>query len=130
MLDDESVDRLIAFLPAFEQGVFTSADTHYRTTGQCLNEIRALGRAIRDSGLLLRDFDWIAWEDVAKRYAQEPGLIATADLETIQKLLTYSVRKDRFYGGLAAYHCSSGFIQGVLNRLAVLRGKAANPHDA
>ena len=124
MLDGEAIDRLLAFLPAFERGDLASADAHYRATGQYPSEILSLTKSIYDAGLVQREFNWVAWKGEGRRFALDTSLVAQADLDTFQKLLTLSVRQDRFVGGLMPSLCSSGLIQAILNRLAVLHNEA------
>ncbi len=66
-------------------------------------------------------FDWGEWQDIAARYVESPALAADADIETIQKLLTTHVRKDRFCDGHLVAMIECGHIAACLRRLQVLR---------
>jgi len=44
----------------------------------------------------IQPFDWGLWQDEAAKYIDYPDLLDSADLETVIKLLTTHVRKDRF----------------------------------
>lgn len=66
------------------------------------------------------DFDWPSWGDEARRYEHEE-ILATADLETIRKLLTGHVRNDRFCEGHLLSVLESGLITAILRRLRVIR---------
>jgi hypothetical protein len=41
-------------------------------------------------------FDWLAWQDEAKRFIDNPKLLNSADISTLQKLLTTHVRQSVF----------------------------------
>jgi hypothetical protein len=66
-------------------------------------------------------FDWKKWQDTAVQYVDSPNLLATSDAETIRKLLTTHVRKDRFCEGHVASMCENGHIVAVLRRLKEIR---------
>jgi len=116
----DSIDRLIALLPEFEQGEFATADAHYRQTGQYLPQVFLLCEKISESGLEF-SFDWMSWKkSEASRVLTDEG-IAQADLLTLRKILTYCVEQDRFFGGFLPMVCSNGLIQAVLRRLQEVR---------
>jgi hypothetical protein len=75
--------------------------------------------AIQHSGLKLK-FNWGAWQDEAHRICYEPGLLEKADLETIRKLLTMHLRKERFCEGHLAAVCEEGLMLRTLLRLKAL----------
>ncbi len=119
-LSKDSIDRLLALLPDFERGEFSTADAHYRQTGQYLPQVSQLCEKISESGLTIA-FDWVSWKK-----AEAPGVltqkgIAQADLFTLRRILTYCVEQDRFFGGFLPMVCSSGLILAVLRRLQELR---------
>ena len=64
----------------------------------------------------LRDHDWIepldwrTWQHEAARYIASPELVAMADAETIRKLLSIHVRRDRDCHGHLAAQFESGHI--------------------
>ncbi len=119
----DSVDRLLALLPEFEQGVFASADAHYRQTGQYLPQVFRLCERISESGLAL-SFDWVSWKkDEAPGVLTEEGIVK-ADLLTLRRILSYCVEQDRFFGGFLPMVCSNGLILAVLRRLKEVRGQA------
>lgn len=116
----DSIDRLLALLPEFERGDFTTADAHYRRTGQYLPQVVRLCEKISESGLAL-SFDWVSWKKVdAPGVLTEEG-IARADLLTLRKVLSYCVEQDRFFGGFLPMVCSNGLILSVLQRLREVR---------
>lgn len=44
-------------------------------------------------------FDWPSRKKEARQYLEKPDIIKNTDLETIQKLVTTFIRRDRFSGG-------------------------------
>jgi hypothetical protein len=74
---------------------------------------------ILESGLK-HPFNWGAWQDEAERICYEPGLLEKADLETIRKLLTLHLRKERFCEGHLAAVCEDGLMLRTLLRLKAL----------
>lgn len=82
-------------------------------------EIRQFVRALDQAGLL-RDFDWPAWmREQGDRYTGAESL-ATADFETLARLLSALVRKDRFAEGQLAALVDSGWMAAALERLDAL----------
>lgn len=75
--------------------------------------------SIREAGLYF-PFDWTSWQDEAERICHEPGELEKADLETIRKLLTLHIRKERFCEGHLAEICESGLMLSTLRRLKTL----------
>ena len=81
-------------------------------------DVAAFVVAVYKRGVMLSS-DWPAWQDAADRVESDDDLVATADLETIRRLITRAVRQDRFGEGvLAAWIASRG--QRVLRRLEQL----------
>ena len=66
-------------------------------------------------------FDWGEWQDVAEEYVDSPEKIKSADVVTVQKLLTTHVRKDRFCDGHLASMFENGHIVALLRRLKDIR---------
>ena len=66
-------------------------------------------------------FDWGEWQDVAEEYVDSPEKIKSADVVTVQKLLTTHVRKDRFCDGHLASMFENGHIVALLRRLKEIR---------
>jgi len=65
-------------------------------------------------------FDWSEWQHEAEKYVNDPTLLETADVETISKLFTTHVRKDRFCEGHLASMFENGHIVALLRRLKVI----------
>ena len=68
-------------------------------------------------------FNWPKWEKEAEEYISKPELLQTADAKTLQKLLTFHVRKERFIEGHLAYTFQCGHIQNILRRLRNIRDR-------
>lgn len=67
------------------------------------------------------EFNWPDWQDVAQTWL-DPARVATADVRTIQQLLTTHARKERYCEGHLADLLQCGHLQALLRRLAELRG--------
>jgi hypothetical protein len=64
-------------------------------------------------------FDWMAWQDEAKRLIERGGL-ETASVDDIRRLFTTLVRSDRFMEGQLGWAFESGLMVRILHRLAEL----------
>ena|SRR5438105_2001504 len=124
------IDQVLAFLPGFESGTAigewrggdTNADgsitvPYFEASDFLLSFVAACsaGRWVRP------DFDWGAWQDEAIKYVQDPDLLSQADLDTLERLLTLHIRRDRFYDGHLAWAIESGHITAILRRLQDIR---------
>lgn len=76
-------------------------------------------RACYDHGLV-QPFDWPAWAKQGRRYMSDPALVASARLATCIKLITASLRYERFCDGHLEEVIKSGHIAAVLRRLEQL----------
>lgn len=82
-------------------------------------EIGRFIHALSEAGVL-RDFDWPAWmREHGDRYSRVEAL-GSADFETLARLLSALVRKDRFVEGQLADLIDSGWMAAALDRLAAL----------
>jgi hypothetical protein len=72
------------------------------------------------SNNFIRSFDWRRYQNVAKQYMEDGTRLEKADLETLLKLFTIHVRKDRFQSGHLASVIENGHILRLLERLEVL----------
>ena len=66
-------------------------------------------------------FDWPRWQEEALRYVDDPALVASADLDTLIRLWTTHLRKERFCDGHLAAMASSGHLTALLDRMAGIR---------
>jgi hypothetical protein len=88
-----------------------------------------LFQALYDNGWV-EPFDWSAFQDEAIGYFENPSRLEKVDLETIRKLLTLHVRKDRFCEGHFLEMLEKGHIQAILRRLAQVTGPtSASAHS-
>jgi len=121
------IEKLLSTIPLIENFSGTWVEHHIEKRGATLCDggatnaapIMAFGSALHESGLLIR-FDWPSWQEEAARLYDDPSLISQANLETIRRLLTTHIRKDRFCQGHLACACESGHIVAVLKRLKEL----------
>src|SRR5436190_8360569 len=125
------IDRLLAFLPGLEsdtpigdwRGGDRNADgsitvPYFEPSDFLLRFVAACS----EGGWVRSDFDWGAWQDEAVKYVEDPDLLAQANLDTIERLLTLHIRRDRFYEGHLVWAVESGHITALLRRLEDIRG--------
>ena len=135
--DKEAFEAILRFLPVFEApgyafgewegggeaepGVFTLPHLSY--SPECSEFLQAL----YTHGWIMLDFDWPHWQEEAGKYWNTPELVEGADLETLRKLLTTHVRKDRFCEGHLLEAFRGGQITAILRRIKAIHesGKAA-----
>jgi hypothetical protein len=121
------IDALLRFLPVFEAADADHGE--WRLAGGVMpylvtsEAVTGFVEALYGNGWV-EPFDWGAWQETAAGYAGSPERVATADIDTIRKLLTTHVRKDRFCEGHLVAMIASGHIAAVLRRLRDLRGPA------
>jgi hypothetical protein len=80
-------------------------------------------QALCDHGWI-KPFDWGEWQDTAWAYVEDSAKVESADTETIQKLFTTHVCKERFSEGHLAAMFENGHMVGLLRRLRQLRKDA------
>jgi hypothetical protein len=118
----EQIDALMPFLAALEDnrsGERHDADGHSPYVS--LDEVvGSFVHAVYEHGWVV-PFDWTNWQPVAERYMSSPESLRQADAETIRRLLTLHVRKDRFCEGHLEAMFESGHITALLRRLAEIR---------
>ncbi len=116
--DPERLAPLLAYRARFREAGFSpwvSANSPNEESA----EVRAFGALIYSSGLY-RDFDWPEWmRQHGDRYAAQAAL-ASADFETISRLLSAIVRKSQFVDGQVGDLIESGWMLAALDRLAEL----------
>ena len=76
-------------------------------------------QACYDHGLV-QPFDWSAWAEEGRRYMNDAAFIDRARLTTCIKLITASVRYQRFCDGHLGEVIKSGHITAILRRLKQL----------
>lgn len=118
------VGAILAFLPVFDSPGFAFGET-VAPPGQLpyarmAPEVDAFVQALYDNGWV-EPFDWSEFQEEAIGFFENPSRLETVDLETIRKLLTLHVRKDRFCEGHILEMLETGHIQAILRRLAALQ---------
>ena len=124
MITPDGLDRILAFMPLFERPTTSLYEVRpdlslmdpYIYTPEFTQFIQELYRKN-----LVIDFNWVTWEDEAANYLENPRQIESADLETLQKLITTHVRADRFNSGHLAQMVENGQILAILKRLGAIR---------
>ena len=122
---DANVRAILSFLPVLESKGFAFGEM-VSPPGQfpyarMAPEVDGLIQALYDNGWV-EPFDWSEFQDEAIGYFENPTRPETADIETIRKLLTLHVRKDRFCDGHFLEILEAGQVQAILRRLATLHG--------
>lgn len=105
--DALDVAALLDLLPALEEG---------DSSVEAPELVSWLVHLLYERHLVLWGFRWMEWEE-GRRFVEDPGALATADLETICKLLTAHARSDRFLDGHLEAIVESGHIAAILRRL-------------
>ena len=123
-LTTESIDALLQFLPIFEADEFVFGDWPPFDGGFPAFDFSD------DAGQFIDclyhnnwvvPFDWPSWNEEAERLFNSPELLERADLETLRKLLTLHVRRDRFCEGHLSEMFDTGHLTMILERLRALR---------
>jgi len=122
------MDALLAFLPLMRVRVAGTWEGGNKLPGGAIqmpwfaysDEVLDFMRACGANNWIVV-YPWPEWQEEALRYYKDPGLLAQADVETIRKLLTLHIRKDRFSEGHLAGMVEEGHIEAILERLAEIR---------
>jgi hypothetical protein len=123
----KQVDAILPFIDAFEKMGFKCGEWPDSSAGampifEFSSPVEAFQQALYDNGWI-EPFDWSEWQEVAATYIDSPKLLASADAQTIRKLLTTHVRRDRFCEGHLASMFETGHIVGLLRRLKAIRNQ-------
>ena len=120
-------DAILSYLDRFSAEGFTAGTWHENSDHTLWFEFSDLvsefRQALYDNGWTPRSFEWPKWQETAQKYVAEPGRIDSADIETIKKLFTTHIRKDRFCDGHLAVMFENGHIVALLRRLQELRSQ-------
>jgi hypothetical protein len=84
-------------------------------------EIEKFIDLLYSESFIMAGFDWPSWQEEAVKYFEDKSLIESADLETICKLLTTFIRKDRFSSGTVAELIDQDVFLHILKRLDQLQ---------
>lgn len=121
----KQIDAILPFLDRFEAEGFSAGS--WKTPEDyipafCFDDVvHEFLQALYDHAWVTPAFDWTEWERSAQKYVESPKKIETADLVTIQKLLTTHCRADRFCEGHLASMFENGHIVALLRRLKSIR---------
>ena len=124
----EGIAAMVALLPEFEADGATAGEWRGEEGSMPYFDLSPwMGRFIQIAydGGFVSPFDWTNWQDEAGRYVDNPDAVAGADLETIQKLITSHVRKERFCEGHLSGMFECGHLTAILRRLAELGDEVA-----
>ena len=120
----DSVERVLSYLPVFERQpsqlyevdvAVSMLDPYVYTT-----EVEQFVQTLYREGFIIQ-FDWTTWQWEAEEFMNHPERVQTADLKTIQKLLTTHVQAERFCSGHLAHTIQTDHILAILNRSAEIR---------
>lgn len=124
----DGVDRVLSYLPVFERqpSELYEVDVAVSMLDPYVYapEVEQFVQTLYQEGFVIQ-FDWTTWQREAEEFINHPERVQTADLRTIQKLLTTHVRAERFCSGHLAHTIQTGHILTILNRLAEIRSHMA-----
>jgi hypothetical protein len=125
-LSIKNIDTVLAYLPYFEdtKNVFFTTSDSWIDPFDFSPTVLDFIQTLHDESFIGL-YDLSTWQDEAIKYYEDPALLDTADLETIRKLLTLHIRKDRFCGGHLADMIERGHILAILRRLKDIRDEIA-----
>ena len=109
----ESIDKVLKYLSIFEKKEYRS------------KEVSEFVETLYEEGFII-SFDWGGWQSQAEQFCSNPELLNTADMITLQKLLTTHVRKDRFCEGHLACVLKEGHITAILRQLKKIQKETAS----
>lgn len=122
----KSVEAIVGFLPIFEQDGYDFGDWDiedgFLPGVRYSKDVDDFIEALYREGFVLT-FDWPQWQDEASRIVEDTAALQKADIETIRKLLTTHVRKDRFCEGHLLAMLQTGHINAILCRLNKILGE-------
>ena len=124
-----NIERVLAFLSVFEDSEARLYEIETKVL--TMDPYRYADVVYRFVDTLYREgfvvpFDWPAWQEQAQQLMDDPALLVSVDLATLQKLLTTHVRAERFTSGHLAQIIDSGHLRAILRRLqAIHAGMAA-----
>lgn len=120
------IDAVLRFLPMLEQPDYSpgewSQGGYQMPYYSYRPDFDAFIDALYDQGVVFA-FDWMTWQDEAKRYRTDSAALESADLLAVRKLLTAHVRADRFVEGHLAAVFAEGHLTAILQRLKQLRAR-------
>ena len=115
----ENINKILEYIPYFEgkgRSFYSVDKTDMFYPYVYSKEVYGFEKALYDENIVIV-FDWGKWQLQAEKIYNEPELLENADLETLRKLLTLHVRKERFCAGHLVGMIKSGHILAILERL-------------
>ena len=118
-LTKENIEKILSYLSYFENNnnefyTVDPKDMFYPYVYS--SKVNEFEKALYDENILI-NFDWPKWQPEAKKMLDDESLIKSADIDTLRKLLTVHVRKERFCAGHLVSMIESGHILAILRRL-------------
>ncbi|MBM7662836.1 hypothetical protein JOC85_003647 [Bacillus mesophilus] len=100
----QNIKNLLTFLPFFESDAkkYSISPESFMDPYDYADPVNDFIHMVYSEAFILEGFDWPSWQDEAQKYIEDKTLIKEADIETIQKLLTTFIRKERFASGTIA----------------------------
>ena len=124
-ISNNSIDKILMFLPYFKN----INKSFYKVDKEDLFYPYSYNREVNEFMATLKKeefaivFDWVNWQDKAEKYFKDPELINTANIDTLRKLMTTFIRKERFCSGFLKSVIDTGMILRILERLNTIKTK-------
>ena len=124
MMNDISYTKeILQYLPYFKDktnSFYTTQKGNYYDPFKYSSEVHEFIKILHKHNFIIL-FDHPRWQSEACKYIENPELLESADLLTLQKLLTLHIRKERFCSGHLAGAIDSGHLLKILERLQALK---------
>jgi hypothetical protein len=129
-ITNEQIDAILPYLDQFEATGF-SVGTWNTPPGQMPwfefgEAVMEFQQALYDNDWITPSFNWTEWQETAREYVASPERIESAHAETIQRLFTTHIRKERFCEGHLAAMFENGHVLTMLRRLRDIRHTPAD----
>ena len=118
-IDRDGLSVVLRFLPFFGRKriiLFTRDKGNVFDPVDYNIKIHQFIDALYESGFI-QPMGWKGWEKAIQKYINFPNLIATADMETLIKILTVHIRKENYKKGHIADMIECGQFEKILTRL-------------
>jgi hypothetical protein len=118
----ENIKNILKYLPYFENKenkFYTIESNDFLDPYFYSEEVDQFEKALYENNFI-QEFDWPAWQEEAEKIFNDPQLLNKSNIETIIKLFTTHIRKERFCSGHLAIMISNGHILNILKRLEEL----------
>ncbi len=132
------IDTVLSFLDQFEADGFSvgtwnensgitittqSGGSHSLPSFELSQRVIDFQTTLHEQGWIDSKFNWPDWQETATAYVNSPEKLNSANIETIRKLFTTHIRKEKFSEGHLAAMFENGHIVALLRRLGELRSK-------